>query len=239
MEQLNPVFNISNLFQPMPAFVRVVVGILKLLVILGFTYVVIRRLLEHPIFYTATSFGQVLMFMAESVQSISMRVLAGLIFIAAADYGYQLWKHKKDMMMTKTEVKDEMKNAEGSPAVKSEIRKRRLKMMQGNWMAEIPRADVVITNPTHLSIVLRYNRKSMRAPKVVAKGARLNALRIREIAQQFQIPIVENKPVARLLFKHCRIGQEVPPQVYAAVAEILAYVYRVNRYRYYVEGQKA
>jgi flagellar biosynthetic protein FlhB len=165
-------------------------------------------------------------------------VLFGLTFIAAADYGYQVWKHNKDLMMTKEEVKDETKNAEGNPAAKGEMKKRRVAMLHGNWMRELPLADVVITNPTHLAIALRYNKKTMRAPRIIAKGARLNALRIREIAQQFQIPIVENKLVARMLFKHCKVGQEVPPQVYAAIAEILAYVYRINRYRYYIEGQQ-
>lgn len=239
LERLNPIPNLMSLFQPSPAsLMKVVVGLLKLLVILGFTYLVIKQLLGHPIFYTATNFGDIVAFMVESVKSVTVRVIFGLTFIAAADYGFQLWKHNKDLMMTKEEVKDESKNAEGNPAVKSEMRKRRLALLRGNWAKEIPTADVVITNPTHLAVVLRYNRKTMRAPKLVAKGARLNALRIRELAQQFQIPIVENKPIARMLFKHCKVGQEVPPQVYAAVAEVLAYVYRVNRYRYYVEGQQ-
>lgn len=239
LERLNPIPQFTSLFKPSPAaFMRIVVGLLKLLVILGFTCLVIRRLLEHPIFYTATSFGEIVSFMVESVKSVTVRVIFGLTFIAAADYGFQLWKHKKDLMMTKEEVKDEAKNAEGSPQAKSELKKRRFALLRGNWIKEIPTADVVITNPTHLAVVLRYNRKTMRAPRIVAKGARLNALRIRELAQQFQIPIVENKPVAQLLFKYCKVGQEAPPQVYAAVAEILAYVYRVNRYRYYVEGQQ-
>lgn len=237
-ERLNPFNNIQQFFQPVASLMRTVVGFLKLLVILGLTFMVVRRLLEHPIFYTATSFGEVLLFMAESVRSVATRVLMGLAVIAAIDYGYQLWKHQRDLMMTKEEVKEEAKSAEGNPQVKGELRKRRLALLRQNWMREIPRADVVVTNPTHLAVVLRYDRKTMKAPKIVAKGARLNALRIREIAQGFQIPIVENKPIAQLLFKHCKVGQEVPPQVYAAVAEILAYVYRVNRFRYHVEGQQ-
>ncbi|MBI4663961.1 MAG: EscU/YscU/HrcU family type III secretion system export apparatus switch protein [Verrucomicrobia bacterium] len=237
--RLNPAMNIQQLFQPIPSLMRTLVGGMKFLVILGLTVLVIKRLLEHPIFYSATSFGEVVLFMTESVRSVATRVLVGLAIIAAADYGYQYWKHQKDLMMTKEEVKEEAKSAEGNPQVKGEIRKRRMAILRQNWIREIPRADVVVTNPTHLAVALRYDRKTMRAPRIVAKGARLNALRIREIAQQFQVPIVENKPVAQLLFKHCKIGQEVPPQVYSAVAEILAYVYRVNRFRYYLEGQKA
>lgn len=237
-ERINPVSHMQQLFQPVPSLMRTVVGVLKLIVILGLTYVVIKRLMNHPIFYSSTSFGDVLLFMAESMKSITARVLLGLGIIAAADYGYQLWKHQKDLMMTKQEVKDESKNAEGNPQVKSELRRRRLALLKQTWMRELPKADVIVTNPTHLSVALRYDRKTMRAPKIVAKGARLNALRIREIAKQYQIPIVENKPVAQLLFKHCKIGQEVPPEVYTAIAEILAYVYRVNRFRYHTEGQQ-
>lgn len=236
--RINPFLNAQQLFQLLPSAMRTLVGMLKFLVILGLTVMVIKRLLEHPIFYSATSFGEVTQFMTESVRAISLRVIVGLTLIAAADYGYQFWKHQKDLMMSKEEVKEEAKSSEGSPLVKGEIRKRRLAILRQNWTREIPRADVVVTNPTHLAVALRYDRKTMRAPRIVAKGARLNALRIREIAQQFQIPIVENKPVAQLLFKHCKVGQEVPSQVYAAVAEILAYVYKINRFRYHIEGQR-
>jgi flagellar biosynthesis protein FlhB len=237
-ERLNPVTNAQQLFKPLPSLMRLVVGVLKLLLILGLTFVVIKRLIGHPIFFTATSFGEVMLFMVESVNSITLRVLLGLALIAAIDYAYNFWKNKKDLMMTKEEVKEENKNAEGNPEVKGELKKRRFALLRQSWMKEIPKADVIVTNPTHLAIALRYDRKAMKAPRIVAKGARLNALRIREIAQQFQIPIVENKPVAQFLFKHSKIGQEIPPQVYAAVAEILAYVYRINRFRYHIEGQQ-
>ena len=100
-------------------------------------------------------------------------------------------------------------------------------------LADVPNADVVVTNPTHLAVALKYDAKTMKAPKIIAKGSRLNALRIRELAQQHQIPLVENKPLARLMFKHGRVGGEVPAQLYVAVAELFAWVYRVNRFRYY------
>src|ERR1019366_924062 len=99
--------------------------------------------------------------------------------------------------------------------------------------------DVVVTNPTHIAIALRYDRKTMKAPKVVAKGIRLNAQKIREIATRHQVPILENKPLARMLFKHARVGAEVPAHLYAGVAEVLAWVYRINRYRYYAERNQA
>jgi flagellar biosynthetic protein FlhB len=142
-------------------------------------------------------------------------------------------------MMTKEEVKEEAKSSEGNPQVRAAQKKRRREVSMRRMLSEVPRADVIVTNPTHLSVALRYDRKTMKAPKIIAKGSRLNALRIREIARQHQIPIIENKPVARLMFKYGKVGGEIPAQLYAAVAEILAWVYRVNAYRYHKEGTLA
>ena len=121
---------------------------------------------------------------------------------------------------------------------KVEMRRRRRQMLMDTLNQEVPQADVIVTNPTHLAIALKYDRGQMSAPRVVAKGARYNALRIREIAKKYDVPIVENKPVARLLFKNCKVGMEIIPDLFAAVAEILAYVYRTNRYKYYMKGQR-
>jgi len=158
--------------------------------------------------------------------------------IAAADYAYQQWKTEEDSKMTKQEVKDENKQVDGNQQVKGEQRRRRRQMLMETLNTEVPQADVIVTNPTHLAIALKYDREAMGAPRVVAKGARYNALRIREIARKHEVPMVENKPVARLLFKNCKVGQEIIPDLYAAVAEILAYVYRTHRYKYYTRGQK-
>ena len=130
---------------------------------------------------------------------------------------------------------EEMKNTEGDPHMKARQRRRRTLKNQRQMLQEVPQADVVLTNPTHLAVALRYDRKTMKAPKIVAKGSRLNAMKIREIATQHQVPIMENKPLARMLFKYGRVGGEIPAELFAAVAEVLAWVYRVNRYRYYRE----
>jgi flagellar biosynthetic protein FlhB len=127
-----------------------------------------------------------------------------------------------------------MKSTETNQRVKAQRRKRRA-VSKAKALADVPTADVIIVNPTHIAIALRYDRKAMRAPKIVAKGIRLNAQKIREIAERHQVPIIENKSLARMLFKHGRVGGEIPAQLYAAVAEILAWVYRVNRYRYFAE----
>jgi flagellar biosynthetic protein FlhB len=141
-------------------------------------------------------------------------------------------------MMTKDELKEESKSTEGNQQVK-QARRRRRAGSKAKQLAEVAKADVVVTNPTHIAVALRYDRKTMKAPTVVAKGIRLNAQKIRELAVQHQIPIMENKSLARMLFKHAKVGGEVPAQLYATVAEVLAWVYRINRYRYFSERNQA
>src|SRR5207237_6948154 len=114
----------------------------------------------------------------------------------------------------------ELKHTEGNPQVRAKLRRKRQAFTKRKMLAEIPKADVIVTNPTHLAVALRYDRKTMKAPRIVAKGSRLNALKIREIAAQHQVPIVENKPLARMMFKYGKVGGEIPAQLYAAVAEV-------------------
>ena len=130
--------------------------------------------------------------------------------------------------MTKEEVKDEMRQAEGDPEVKKKIRSKQMEIARQRMMKEVPKADVIITNPTHLAIALQYDRLTMPAPKVIAKGAGLIAERIKEIGRQNNIPIVENKPLAQTLFKMVELGDFIPENLYKAVAEILAYVYKLK-----------
>lgn len=233
-ERLNPVEGFKRVFSGR-SLVPTGVSIMKLSVIAGLTYSQVKTLLADPIFYTPVSVARFGQFIATAAAGITWRVVMCLAVIAAADYGYQFWRTGRDLMMTKEEVKEEMKNSEGNPQVKARQRRRRAAKTVRQMLQDVPKADVVVTNPTHFAIALRYDRKSMKAPKIVAKGTRLNALRIREIATKNQVPIVENKPLARLMFKYGKVGGEIPAQLYAAVAEILAYVYRINRYRYYAE----
>ena len=231
--RVNPVAGFGRLFSARMLF-PTLVGLVKFVFIVGITYSEIRRLLSDPIFTSAVSSAHLAEVLGQSCLRILLRVSLGLIIIAAADYGYQFWRNQRDLMMTKQELKDEMKNSESNQLVKTARRKRRA-ISKAKALADVPTADVIVTNPTHIAIALRYDRKVMRAPKIVAKGIRLNAAKIREIAEKHQVPIVENKPLARMLFKHGRVGGEIPAQLYAAVAEILAWVYRVNRYRYFAE----
>ena len=232
--RINPMEGLKRIFS-INSGQTTVIGLLKLIVILALTYNVIARVLKDPIFLSPVSLSRISEFMASSSTKIVMRILFALGVVAALDYGYQFWKTSQDLMMTREELKDEVKNSEGNQQVKGQMRRRRQGMSKRKMLQDVPKADVVVTNPTHLAIALRYDRRTMRAPKVVAKGSRLNALQIREIAKQHQVPIIENKPLARLMFKHARVGEEIPAALYAAVAEVLAWVYRVNAYRYYRE----
>lgn len=231
--RVNPVSGFQRVFSMRQA-VPTLMAVAKLAFIIALTYAEVQKVLSDPIFASSVSLGRLAEFLAETSLRIFLRVGLALVVIAAADYGYQWWRTQRDMMMTKEEVKEEMKNSEGNPQVKA-ARRRRRALSKAKQLAEVPKADVIVTNPTRIAIALRYDRKTMRAPKIVAKGIRLNAQKIREIAQQHQVPLVENKPLARMLFKHGRVGGEVPAQLYAAVAEVLAWVYRINRYRYYAE----
>lgn len=233
-ERLNPVEGFGRLFS-MRSTVSTALGIAKLSVVVGLSYNVIKRVLADPIFYSSVSVARIAGFMADSSFKIITQVGVALVVLAAADYGYKFWQNNEDLKMTKEEVKEETKSAEGNPIIKNQQRRRRRAMSKRKMLAQVTKADVVITNPTHIAIALRYDRKTMKAPQIVAKGIRLNAKQIREIAEQHQVPIVENKPLARLMFKYGRLGGEIPAQLYAAVAEILAWVYRVNAYRYYRE----
>lgn len=232
-DRLNPVEGFRRVFS-MRAVVPTLVAVLKLGFIAGLSYSEIKQILGDPIFYTAVDLAKIAGFLAEASFRITMRVGLALAVIAGADYAYQLWRTSQDLMMTRDEVKEEMKNTEGDPLIKSRRRRRAVKSLR-RMLQEVPKADVVVTNPTHLAVALRYDRKTMKAPRIVAKGSRLNALRIREIAAQHQVPIIENKPLARMMFKYGKVDGEIPAQLYAAVAEVLAWVYRVNRYRYYAE----
>lgn len=234
--RVNPVEGFKRLFSTR-MWIPTLMAMAKLAFIVALTYSEIRAILSDPIFTTSVSVGRMAEFLAGAWMRIFFRISLVLMAVAAADYGYQWWRTHRDLMMTREELKEEAKNQEGNQRIKS--RRRRRNASKAKMLAEVPTADVVVTNPTHIAIALRYDRKAMRAPKIVAKGIRLNAERIREIARQHQVPILENKPLARMLFKHGKVGGEIPAQFYAAVAEVLAWVYRVNRYRYYTEPNKA
>jgi flagellar biosynthetic protein FlhB len=236
-ERLDPAAGLQRVFS-MRSAVPTAIAFVKLAVIILLTYSTVAAVLGDPIFTSTVSLTRLLEFMVEACVKIFTRILLALAVIAAADYGYQCWQNWQDMMMTHEEVKEEAKSSETNPQVKAS-RQKLLRASLRKMLADVPTADVIVTNPTHIAIALRYDRKTMKAPRMVAKGIRLNAARIREIAQRHQVPILENKPLARLLFKYGKVGGEVPAQLYVAVAEVLAWVYRTNPYRYYAAENRA
>src|SRR5260221_7860750 len=230
--RLDPVAGLKRVFS-MRSGVPTLLALVKLLAILALTYSQVLSILNDPIFYSTVSVDRIARFLANTSFAIVLRVSAALLIIAAADYAYQYWRTGRDLMMTKDEVKEENKNLEGNPHIRAAQRRRRQRYTQRKMLLEVPKADVVVTNPTHLAVALRYDRKLMKAPKIIAKGSRLNAQRIREIARQHQVPIIENKPLARLMFKYGRVGGEIPAQLYSAAAEGFAWGYPRHAYRYY------
>jgi flagellar biosynthetic protein FlhB len=159
---------------------------------------------------------------------MALQVVAALLALAVLDYVFQRWKHTKDIRMSKQEVKDEFKQTDGDPMVKRRRQQFARQIAMQRISAAVPRADVIVTNPEHISVAIKYDADTMHAPVVIAMGADLLAMRIRQIATQHSVPIVERKPLARLLHSTTRVGDEVPPDAYAAVAEVLAYVYRLS-----------
>ena len=158
-------------------------------------------------------------------------IMGGMLLIVAVDVPFQMWEHSKKLKMTKEEVRQESRETEGDPQIKSRIRSLQREMARRRMMAEIPTADVVVTNPTHYAVALRYSERRMKAPVVVAKGSHLLAGRIREIALANHVPVLEAPALARALHRHIAIGEVIPEALYAAVAEVLAYVYQLRRCR--------
>lgn len=236
-ERLNPAQGLKRIFS-LRSLAPACISVVKLLAVVGLSYSKVKSVLTDATLYSGAGTAGIAAFLSDSALGIFWRVVLILMLLAVLDYTYQFWRTNRDLMMTREEVKEEMKNSEGNPHVRARQRRRRTKTIR-QMLLEIPKADVVVTNPTHLAVALRYDRETMKAPRIIAKGSRLNALRIREVAARHQVPVIENKPLARTMFKYGRVGGEIPAQLYVAVAEILAYVYRINRYRYFAAENQA
>jgi len=167
------------------------------------------------------------------VQLSFLAVVGAMVVVVVIDVPYQLWDYHRKLRMTREEVRHELKETEGDPQVKARVRSLQRAAARKRMMAEIPKADVVVTNPTHYAVALSYKAGKMRAPMVVAKGSHLLAERIRELAREHHVPLLEAPPLARALYRHADIGDAIPEALYAAVAEVLAYVYQLNRYQTY------
>lgn len=226
--KLNPLTGFKNKFMSMRSLEQLAKSVLILLLFAWVAYRSVKRELHlfPPLMNSDVSVIALTLF--KSIMRLMWDVLWLYIIIAVADFLFQRWQHLQDLMMTKQEVKEESKQSEGDPQVKSRIRSIQYQMARRRMIKSVRKATVVITNPTHLAVALQYERGKMIAPLVVAKGAGFVAAKIREEARQYAVPIIENKPLAQALFKAAEVGGYVPEDLYRAVAEVLAYVYRLK-----------
>ncbi|MDM8005666.1 MAG: flagellar biosynthesis protein FlhB [Phycisphaerae bacterium] len=231
LNRVSPLAGIKRLFNAR-SVVQLLMGILKMSCVAAVAYSALRDRLD--VFATAANLPAIAIVgvSGEVFFTVSIRLAIALLVLGIIDYIYQRYRLEKDLKMTKEEVKDEYKRMEGDPKLKSRRRQVQLEMALHRIKSAVPKADVVITNPTELAIAIRYDPDTMNAPRVLAKGADYLARRIREIAIEHGIPIVERKPLARALYYTVEVGQEIPSQFYKAVAEILAYVYELTGKRY-------
>ena len=174
------------------------------------------------------SVSQILGMFGAAAFRVAIKCSIALVVIAVIDYAFQKWEFEKQLRMTKQEIKEEGKDTEGNPQIKGKIRQLQREQSMRRMMADVKKADVVVTNPTEYAVAIQYDSDAMDAPTVIAKGQRLVAKHIKELAKEHDVPIVENKPLARALFKACEVGAQIPPKFFKAVAEVLAYVYRLK-----------
>ncbi|MBW2708824.1 MAG: flagellar biosynthesis protein FlhB [Deltaproteobacteria bacterium] len=230
ISKFNPITGMKK-FVSLKSLVELLKSLVKISFIGGISWLVLRGELDTIPSLIEMSVGQILTYIGTVSLKMLFYVGLGMIVLAAIDFSYQRWQHTKDLMMSKEEVKDEAKQSEGDPQIKSRIRRAQREMAMKRMMESVPDADVVITNPTTLAIAVKYDAKAMFAPQIVAKGAKLVAERIKNVARENDVTIVENKPLAQALFKSTEIGDFVPSDLYKAVAEVLAYVYKLKGMR--------
>jgi flagellar biosynthetic protein FlhB len=228
-ERLDPLQGVQRMFS-WQSIAEMVKGVLKTLLLGGIVFWVILNerdnlfaLLGQPIESALPSFGRMLLY-------AFIGFVAGLAVIALIDVPFQLWRYYVGLRMTKEELKQELKELEGDPYLKARIKSQQREIARRRMMSEVPKADVVVTNPTHFAVALKYDNTKMGAPMVVAKGMNLVAQKIRELAVENKVPVLELPPLARALHRHVEVGAAIPATLYTAVAEVMAYIYQINAF---------
>lgn len=227
LDRLNPVGGLKRMFSQ-DKVVELIKSILKVLAIALVAYNEVKDRWKFILNLYDFEFVQAVLNIFDMVLDVGIKISILFVIIGIADFGYQKWKHLHDLRMSKQEVKDEMKQSEGDPQVKGRIRQKMREGARRRMMQELPKADVVITNPTHFAVAIKYDKETAEAPYVIAKGADFVAANIKEMAKLHDIEIVENKPLARMLYYNVEIGDQIPPELYQLVAEVLAYVYSIK-----------
>lgn len=224
---INPATGFQKLFSRR-SLIEFLKSFLKIILIGWVGYEGVKAALPNMVPTMDMEGPEAIRFVGTLTISILNKIIVALVVIAILDYFYQRWEYEESLKMTKQEVRDEFRQSEGDPMIKARIRQIQREMARRRMFDSIPRADVVITNPTHVAVALEY-KEGMKAPMVLAKGERVVAERIKEMARKHQIPIVENPPLARALLKQCPVGAPISPDLFETVAEVLAFVYRMNR----------
>ncbi|QGQ96245.1 flagellar biosynthesis protein FlhB [Paenibacillus psychroresistens] len=225
--KINPLEGAKKIFG-LRSIVEFLKSMLKVTVVGVVVYITLSGQINQIMKLSHISLENTLSFVASITIRLGITIGAILVVLALFDYIYQKYEHEKSLKMSKQDIKDEYKKSEGDPLIKGKIKERQRKLAMQRMMQEIPNADVIITNPTHYAIALKYNATAMEAPKVIAKGKDYLALKIREIAKSNNIVMMENKPLARALYDQVELGESIPADLFQAVAEVLAYVYKIK-----------
>jgi flagellar biosynthesis protein FlhB len=229
-DRLDPISGLGRIFSPQ-GVIQLGMALAKTVIVGGIGGATIWRNHEEMLGLLKLPLHEALANTMHLVAVCCGMTVAGMLVVAGMDVPYQVWQYNKKLRMTKEEVKREHRESEGDPHVKGRIRQQQRAMARRRMMANVPKADVVVTNPTHFAVALRYTDGEMRAPKVIAKGVNLVAARIRELAEEHRVPILEAPPLARALYHNVDLEREIPGALYSAVAEVLAWVYQLKRFR--------
>lgn len=227
LDKLNPINGFSRIFSTR-TLVQLVMNLLKLALVVAVGYAAIRSRLDLVFLALAVEGWLQVILLSRVLYEVGLELAAALLVVALLDFAWQKYKFERDLRMTRQEVKEELRRMDGDPILKQRRRKLQLAAAMQRIRSAVPTADVVVTNPTELAVAIKYDAETMAAPRVVAKGADHLARKIREIAMLHAIPIVERRPLAQALYKTVEVGQEVPERFYQAIAEILAYVYKLS-----------
>ncbi|OPY17288.1 MAG: Flagellar biosynthetic protein FlhB [Syntrophus sp. PtaB.Bin075] len=228
LSKIDPAKGFARLFS-LQSLIEFIKSIFKISIAGFVAYLTVKSELVDILPLADSSVWEILVYITGTSFRILLTTCWVLIILALMDYLYQRWEYERNLKMSRQEIKDENKQTEGDPIVKARIRRLQREMAQRRMMANVPKADVIITNPTHLAVALQYDQDSMIAPKVIAKGAGYIAEKIKEIARESRVPLVENKPLAQVLYKIVEVSGTIPDSLYKAVAEILAYIYSIKR----------
>jgi flagellar biosynthetic protein FlhB len=227
LSKIDPIKGFGRLFSKQ-SFMEFFKSLLKLTIVGGVAFLTIKGEMKYFALLGDMELNSIFVYIFKTFFKIFIRCSMAMIILVIIDYAFQKWEFENRIKMTKQEVKDEFKKSEGDPLIKSRIKSVQLEMARKRMMQDVPDADVVITNPTHLAVALKYDSLSMNAPKLIAKGSRKVAEKIKAVASEHEIPILENKELARNLYSLVEVGQEIPPALYQTVAEVLAYIYRLK-----------